>query len=439
MNNQLGKWHLIPSMILNLKKIPTDRPVVLLIRHSVREALPPGESGYMVPITEQGCELSRKLGQVLGSQIQSFHSSPLPRCIQTAEQMRIGAGVEEIPISKDRFLGDPGVYVQDNKKTGNHFKRLGVENAIRYMLTEDEPLEGMTRAEQGARFLVDHSLYKAGTTPGIHVFVTHDNLVHLTVSQILKKSFLKEHWPLFLEGALFYKDNGVLVTRYREYSKDVQLPLSSLNTRDVGEYARFLISRIFGLPAPARFFVAGGCFKSLITGNDPRDIDVWAPSEHDREILTETLSSRGKLLKTTKYYSRWDVDGWIVELGKNTSKKHLEELLGNFDMGLSAIGYEYIPDEEGHIIIHPLAKESESRKEVILLKPLVNWKYALATLDRMRRYASELNYSIPDEQVNLIWEVFENQTVEMKQGMLDRFDLVAKGGFGVREEALSRK
>ena len=73
-----------------------------------------------------------------------------------------------------------------------------------------------------------------------------------------------------------------------------------------------------------------------------------------------------------------------------------------------------------------------------MLKPLVNWKYALATLERMRRYGEELGYSVPPEEEAEIWSVFDHQPHCEKQRMLQRYERTGLGSGGVREEAQRR-
>ena len=75
---------------------------------------------------------------------------------------------------------------------------------------------------------------------------------------------------------------------------------------------------------------------------------------------------------------------------------------------------------------------------MLLLKPLVNWKWALTTLERMRRYANELRYTVPAEEEAEVWRVFEAQSDSMRREMLENYELTASGGYGIREEALCR-
>ena len=89
-----------------LEAAPRDRPVAILLRHAAREELPPDRVGFEVPITPAGAWLARELGALMGERLRSLPSSPLPRCIRTAESLAAGAGLDT-PVAPDRLLGDP--------------------------------------------------------------------------------------------------------------------------------------------------------------------------------------------------------------------------------------------------------------------------------------------------------------------------------------------
>jgi len=46
------QWRIPNSMIKGLAGLPRNRPIALLLRHSVRGELPPGDAGYALPITK---------------------------------------------------------------------------------------------------------------------------------------------------------------------------------------------------------------------------------------------------------------------------------------------------------------------------------------------------------------------------------------------------
>jgi hypothetical protein len=86
-------------------------------------------------------------------------------------------------------------------------------------------------------------------------------------------------------------------------------------------------------------------------------------------------------------------------------------------------------------LLRPEAADSARRREVRLLKPLVNWRHVLATISRMREYATELGFAIPEEQEAFAWSVFTEQDQEMQAGMLDRYRQSSHHNPRIEEEA----
>lgn len=432
-------WQIPSSVIQHLELAPGDQPVVLLLRHSVRNALPPDDTAYALPITEEGKGLAVQLGQRLGKRLKTLHTSPLVRCVQTAEALRVGAGLDT-PIVHDRLLGDPGVYVIDGRRAWVNWQTLGHEGVMEHLVSQSEALPGMARPDEAARFLVQHMLAVAGNLPGIHVFVTHDSLITATAARLLGQKYGVEDWPWFLEGAFFWRTKEGLRVAYRNHSTVHESErLCTLCENDVIDFARREIAATVGLDIQAKFFLAGGAFKTLLSGHPSRDLDLWAASEQDREAVLQALRERGARPTTARPFAdAFEVAGRLVEIPHKVTPPTLAERLALFDIALSAIGVEFDSDGSVRASIHPLAIQSVQHEQILLLKPLVNWKYALATLERMRRYAKELGFSVPAQEEEEIWRVFQSQSLEMRAGMVERFHRTAEGGFGVLEELLCR-
>ncbi len=433
------EWQIPPSVLRWLAQVPREAPVALLVRHSVRDHLAMGDAGYLQPITDVGVTLARDLGAILGDRLRSLHTSPLTRCIQTAEALRVGASLE-IPIVIDRLLGDPGVFVLDGKLAWSHWEQRGHKGVVAYLVSGQELLSGMADPDAAARFLVQHMLAAAGKEPGIHVFVTHDALVTAAAARLLGEQLTPMDWPWFLEGALFWREGGSVSVAYRDKPQRRRLTaLCRLDEGDVVELARREVARTVGLACQARFFLAGGAFKTLLTGRPPRDLDLWAPSSQDRQQLVAALLERGaRRLDERPFAEAFEIGDRVVEVPHQVEPSTLEARLARFDIALSAVGAEHLPGGAFRAHVDPRALASVERREVLLLKPLVNWKYALATLERMRRYGVELGFVIPAEEEAEIWRVFDCQSPEMRRGMLERLERAGSGGSGVHEEASRR-
>ena len=106
----------------------------------MRGPLPSGDAGNAVPLTRGGARLARCLGTMLGDRLCTLHISPVPRCVQTAEAMRFGAGVD-VPIVSDRPLGDPGVYVIDARRAWFNWEALGHEAVVQSLVSESSAMK----------------------------------------------------------------------------------------------------------------------------------------------------------------------------------------------------------------------------------------------------------------------------------------------------------
>jgi broad specificity phosphatase PhoE len=425
------EWQIPPSVRRWLEAVPGDAPVAVLMRHSVRPSLPDGDAGFAVPITDDGARLARSLGELLGRRLRSLHTSPFVRCVQTAEEVRAGAAAD-VAIRWDRLLGDPGIYVLDTGLAEPVWRDLGHEGVMAHLVARDDALPGMAAPDAAARYLVHHML-AAAKEPGIHVFVTHDSLVTGTAARLLGQALGREAWPWYLEAAFFWRTDGLNVAYRDDHRLLDDGPLCQLVEADVIEFARREVAATVGLRCAARFSLAGGCFKSLLTGRPPRDLDIWAHSQEDRRLLVAALLERGATGPVRQTFSdAFQINGRIVDIPDKT--RPLEEQLACFDIGLSAVGVEHVPVDRWRAIIHPLAVESARRHQVLLLKPLVNWEYCLATLDRLHRYAAELGFDVPPSEEEHVWTVFRGQPPEMRQGMIERYLRVC----GARADILDR-
>ena len=412
-----------PGNLRWLREAPSDRPVLVLLRHSVRPPLPGDERDYYVPIDEKGRELAEELGKSFGKRLKSVHASPLVRCVQTAELLAQGAGVD-LQVEASKLLGDPTVYVLDPyvawEKT---WKKMRNAEVVRRMIDEDQPLPGMADPDLAARYLLLSLFASAGERPGFHAFVTHDTVIMMTIGRFLDFP-LEENWAWFLEGAFFWRTERGFAVAYRDFYGEVELEqFCTFSEDDVSAFARRELVPVIGYECPARFFFAGGAFRSLLTGSPPRDLDLWAPDERNRDSLIETLKRRGaKYLGQGNYNDRFEIADRIVEVGFSTRAKTLEERLYRFDLGLSAVGVEHLPGMEIIPMVAPEAVESLERREILLLKDLPNWPFALSSLARAHRYSRELNFALPRETEERLLRIYWEQPEDIKREMWKRLE-----------------
>ena len=113
-----------------LDMVPKGAAVAMVIRHAEREDIAPGTFGHDVPLTQRGRHAAHRLGTGLSCRtVGIMNTSPLPRCIQTAQAVIAGAGwaTEALP---DPLLGDPGPFVVDPDAAGKLFLDVGIEAVV---------------------------------------------------------------------------------------------------------------------------------------------------------------------------------------------------------------------------------------------------------------------------------------------------------------------
>lgn len=199
---------IIPGTLLdNLATLPAERPVALLLRHSVRDPIPDGESGHELPLTDRGVELAKQLGQKVQGRLASLHTSPVPRCVETAECLRDGAGLN-CEIHPDRLLGDPGVFVEDSELAWKTFQELDYWDIVAGLIDGDD-LPGMRHGPSALERLTEHMIEQAGPDSGLHVFVTHDIFIAVLIYTEFTDGVERELSPWFLDGLFLWEDDAI--------------------------------------------------------------------------------------------------------------------------------------------------------------------------------------------------------------------------------------
>ena len=216
MSTQASDWQVPAATLRWLDAVPAERGVAMLVRHSVRDPLLPGDLGYANTLNTEGVALARSLGERLHGRVRSLHTSPLQRFVHTAEVFARVAG-DTPPIVTDRMLGDPGAWVLDRALAGENWRRLGSEGIMARLATTDEDLPGTRPARVGAQNLATHMLAIAAGAPGVHVFVTHDIQLAIAAARFLGPPPAGPgRWPAYLEAAFFWQDEGGLHVAYRD-------------------------------------------------------------------------------------------------------------------------------------------------------------------------------------------------------------------------------
>lgn len=198
-----------PGLLPALDRLPVDRPVILLTRHSIREQPTSGFAGYSVPLTPEGVALAEAWGGRLGRPLHAVFSSPVGRCLDTARAMLAGAGQEDLPVAAVKQLVEPGCYVRDIRAIGKTFLELGPVGFAN--LHFSEALPGIRPAEEGTARLLAFMREQVGPPGSLSLLVTHDTILAAFIYTLAGVPRIDEpDWPWMMEGAfLWFSDSHV--------------------------------------------------------------------------------------------------------------------------------------------------------------------------------------------------------------------------------------
>ena len=185
--------------------VPDGVDVALVIRHAEREEIPTGTFGHDVNLTADGASAAEQLGAALSeNRALTVVSSPVPRCVQTAEAMLRGAGSTPQVVTDSR-LGDPGAFVVDAKAAGPLFLELLIPEIARCQLQDETPPPGMRPTAEGVEILLELATNPLDKKGCLHVFVTHDIILSVFVASIFRSSLEEIEWPGYLDGLLVWR------------------------------------------------------------------------------------------------------------------------------------------------------------------------------------------------------------------------------------------
>lgn len=98
-------------------------------------------------------------------------SSPMERCIQTSKSIAIGLE-QSIPIIDASELGDPGVYISDDKKAMDIFNKHTLLEVMNFQLSKT-PLQGFYNIDFASNNLkIFFNSHKDNT-----LFISHDAII----------------------------------------------------------------------------------------------------------------------------------------------------------------------------------------------------------------------------------------------------------------------
>ncbi|TDO99796.1 histidine phosphatase family protein [Marinomonas balearica] len=194
---------------------------LLLVRHAERPDIPANTVGNEVLLTDKGKEDTRNFARSISDPVVSIQSSPIGRCLQTAEIIADVVGIERDDIVSNRDLGDPGFIINDARSAWTHWQEKGHERVNQHLLSGGEQWEGFKELDHAVK-IFDTSIRKqlSKQNEGVHIWITHDTILATYASRIMPTRLKMTQWPRYLDFLALELKNGDFVYKYFNQGAD---------------------------------------------------------------------------------------------------------------------------------------------------------------------------------------------------------------------------
>lgn len=173
--------------------------VAIFIRHAERENANMMNVGENIMLTRKGIVTSHQLGRMMkGLPVRAIYSSPILRCVQTANAINAEVSNYAIETVLTNKLGLPGLTIADADKSEKLYAQYTTREIYdRY--THDEKMDALTTPSVLANKTLDF-LHSACKEEGVYLFISHDSTIAHIRYALTKYVYPKEQWVDFLDG-----------------------------------------------------------------------------------------------------------------------------------------------------------------------------------------------------------------------------------------------
>ena len=199
------------------KGILPDERVFFLVRHAERDHIKPTDADYgaHVGLTERGREQALSLGQCISADGDMvFYSSPVGRCVETAQFIAKGRGLENAHVEPLESLGN--FFVQDYDEFTKVLRAGFYEGICEWLQNEREgkprkEIEAFCPLASRSEEMLAMMLEKGSER--FNIFATHDAWSVPCLAHFCGMSFTPQRWMNFLTGMAVVTDESGKVVR----------------------------------------------------------------------------------------------------------------------------------------------------------------------------------------------------------------------------------
>ncbi len=195
---------MIPEYLLEAyKNVPDDRPVTVLMRHSIRYPINNDDEIITAGLTPEGFDLAKEFGHWLAEYYSfgKFFSSPIQRCVDTGKMVAQGAG-----LMKDV----ESIYVLGHPNENGEYDSM--DESLTQGLWQD-------RVHQTASLIIPNGIHKNG----LNFYFTHDTVIVMMAAYWLGLDVRAPLvWPRYLEPFFMFWEKDQLQAMFRNQTYPIQ-------------------------------------------------------------------------------------------------------------------------------------------------------------------------------------------------------------------------
>eukprot|EP01029_Cantina_marsupialis_P017001 TRINITY_DN381685_c0_g1_i1.p1 TRINITY_DN381685_c0_g1~~TRINITY_DN381685_c0_g1_i1.p1 ORF type:complete len:275 (-),score=58.66 TRINITY_DN381685_c0_g1_i1:363-1187(-) len=170
--------------------------------------------------------------------------------------------------------------------------------------------------------------------------------------------------------------------------------------------------RLAALPEGCCYSMAGGMFKSILTGTAPRNYDIFPVNEYSEKLLVKHFQKNGgRVLERTELHTIIICNGLRIMVNRERLDT-MREVVDSFDIVMSKVAVSFNGPDMQDCYVDRMMTNVFYEKRPILIRPLPNPNFLLVTAERILRYSSELGYPLPVEDIEYLREMYEEMENE---------------------------
>lgn len=189
---------------------------VLLMRHAERTPIDTATVGNDAGLTDRGRAAARDLGRRMGCRLTHLVSSPVDRCVETAMEIGVGAGLV-LPVNRSTALGDPGPFVMDPVVAWQAWLELGQAEMLRRLMAGVVQRPGFRERSEGASLVarLTRQVVDVLGPDDCGIMVTHDVVLGPVMACWFEDRAGLDVPPSPLEAAEIWAESEHLGVRWR--------------------------------------------------------------------------------------------------------------------------------------------------------------------------------------------------------------------------------